>query len=92
MRLPKKLTAPYRFAPAVISIKRIDWLLRQGAVASLGSSGRRGLNAVDLVTFTVNDGYIIDQFTVSGRPAGTAKFVAAFNRKARAQGHQPRSV
>lgn len=77
----KKFTAPYRYAPARISIARIDGLLTQGAQAELQSSGQRGLNAVDVVTFKVGD-RIVDQFPVSGHVASTAKFVAAFNRRA----------
>jgi hypothetical protein len=76
----KKLTSPYRHAPAIISTARIDAALAQGAQAEFQSSGRRGYKAVDLVTFAV-DGRIVDQFPVSGHVASTAKFVAAYNRK-----------
>ncbi len=75
----RKLTAPYKYAPARISMTRIDNAITQGAAAELQGSGRRGLKSVDLVTFTV-DGVIIDQFPVSGHVASTARFVASFNR------------
>lgn len=78
----KKLTSPYKFAPAMISTARIDDLLAQGAVAGINGSGQRGLKSVDLVTFTVN-GQIVDQFSVSGHTAATTKFVVAFNAKVR---------
>lgn len=78
----RKLQAPYRHAPARISVARIDQLIAQGAQASVQSSGRRGVNAVDLVTFTV-DGQIVDQFPVSGHAAATARFVTEFNQAVR---------
>ena len=81
----KKLRAPYRFAPARISTSRIDALLAQRAVAELQSSGRRGMKAVDLVTFTV-DGRIVDQMPISGHVAATTRFVADFNKVVRGRG------
>jgi hypothetical protein len=76
----KKLTSPYKYAPAKISSDRIDQLLAQGAQAELQGSGKRGAKSVDLVTFRVGD-QVADSFPVSGHVAATAKFVAAYNRK-----------
>lgn len=80
----KMLQSPYRYIPAYISAERIDALIAQGAVAELQSSGRRGLNSVDLVTFTRAD-QILDQIQVRGHTAQTTKFVIEFNKAVRAR-------
>ena len=76
----KKLTAPYKYAPARVSMERIDAALAAGAQAELASSGQRGLKAVDMVTFRTPDGRIVEQFPVSGHVAATHQFVASYNR------------
>lgn len=75
----KKLTAPYRHAPAAVRMSRIDGLIAQGAVAELQGSGRE---RIVLVTFRVN-GQIADQFRVQGRAGHAQNFVIGFNRKVR---------
>lgn len=77
----KKFTSPYRFAPAIVSTRRIDGLLAQGAEAEIQSPGRGGYKSTSIVTFRA-DSRIVDQYTVQGNIRSAHKFVAAFNRKA----------
>lgn len=76
----KKPTAPYKYAPARMSMERIDAALAAGAQPDFASSRQRSLEAVNMVTFRTPDGRIVDQFPVSGYVAATHQFVASYNR------------
>jgi hypothetical protein len=77
----EKLSAPYKWAPARISMDRIDAALAQGAQAEfLPGQGRR---TPAMVTLKRPDGMIVDQWTVQSNDRHTAKFVASYNAKLR---------
>jgi hypothetical protein len=77
----KKLTAPYRHAPAKISTARIDSGLTAGAQAEIQSPGRGGHGSTSLVSLRAPDGRVLDSWTVQGNVRSAHKFVAAYNRK-----------
>jgi len=80
MGLGKKLTAPYRHAPAVISMKRIDAALAIGAQAEIQSPGRGGYKSTSVVTLRTLDGRVVDSWTVQGNIRSAHRFVASYNR------------
>lgn len=78
----KKLSGPYKWAPARISMERIDSALAQGAQASFQPG--QGRKAPAMVTLTVPGiGFIADQWTVQGNDRHVTKFVAAYNARLR---------
>ena len=80
--MPKKLQAPYRWAPARISTERIDRALAQGAQAEFQPG--QGRKAPAMVTLVVPGTRVIaDQWTVQGNDRHVAKFVASYNEKLR---------
>ncbi len=77
----KKFTTPYRHAPAIVSMARIDAALAAGAQAEIQSPGRGGHRSVSLVTLRTLDGRVIDSWPLQGNIRSGHKFVAAYNRK-----------
>lgn len=78
----KKLTAPYRFAPAIVSMDRIDAALAQYAQAEIQSPGRGSIGSTSLVTLRrPSDNVVVDSWTVQGNIRSAHKFVAAYNRR-----------
>jgi hypothetical protein len=77
----KKLTAPYKHAPAIVSMDRIDAALAAGAQAEIQSPGRGGYKSTSLVTLKTPDGRLVDSWTVQGNVISAHKFVASYNRK-----------
>lgn len=76
----KKLTEPYKHAPAKVSIERIDAALEQGAQAEIQSSGRIGYKSTSLVTLRTLDGRVVDSWPVQGNVRSAHAFVASYNR------------
>ena len=76
----KKLSEPYRFAPAKVSMDRIDAALEQGAQAEIQSPGHGNYKTLSMVTLKAPDGRIVDQWPLHGNINDGYKFVASYNR------------
>lgn len=77
----KKFTGPYKHAPAIVSMQRVDAALAQGAQAEIQSPGRGGYKSVSIVQLRRADGTVLDSWTVQGNIRSAHKFVAAYNRR-----------